>query len=124
MTEILIVDDEPTVRALLRDLLELEGHEVREAADGIAALDAMRSEPPDLVVLDIMMPGMSGIEVLHHVRADPNLFGVPVLVLTAKGDDETTWAGWTAGATSYLCKPFAPDNLLAWIDRLLSPVPS
>jgi DNA-binding response OmpR family regulator len=83
----------------------------------------MRRERPALVLLDIMMPGMSGIEVLRVMRADPTLFDLPVLVLTAAGDEETTWAGWTAGASSYLCKPFDPDHLLAWVDRLLSPVP-
>ena len=122
MSDILIVDDEPSVRQLLRDILELEGHTVVEAADGPSALAQLQVEKPQLMLLDVMMPGMSGIDVLRVVRSLPELFDLPVLVLTASGDDETTWAGWTAGASSYLCKPFDPPNLLAWIDRLLTPV--
>ena len=119
MSEILIVDDEPSVRALLRDVLELEGHRVTEAPDGMSALALLEVWRPALMLLDVMMPGMSGIEVLKVVRADPDAAHLPVLILTAAGDDETSWAGWTAGASSYLCKPFDPASLLAWIDRLL-----
>lgn len=121
MTTVLVVDDEPAVRSLLRDVLEIEGHVVREAEDGPSALEDLHAVRPDLVILDIMMPGMTGIEVLTAVRADPVVGDVPVLLLSAAGDDETTWAGWTAGASTYLNKPFDHLQLLSWVDRLLVP---
>lgn len=120
MSRILIVDDEFSVRALLRDVLELEDYEVSEAEDGPTALASMAEQRPDLVLLDIMMPGMSGIDVLAQVRADARLRDIPVVLLTAAGDDDTTWAGWTTGASLYLNKPFDHMNLLEWIERLLA----
>ena len=95
-------------------------YEVAEAEDGPTALAAMAQQRPDLVLLDIMMPGMSGIDVLAQVRADVGLSDVPVVLLTAAGDDDTTWAGWTTGASLYLNKPFDHLNLLEWIERLLA----
>lgn len=123
MTDVLVVDDEDAVRALLRDLLELEGYTVREAADGPAALDAVAERVPDVVVLDVMMPGLSGLDVLQAWRDQPQLAGLPVLMLTAAADDETTWAGWAAGASVYLPKPFDPDHLLQWVERLVADRP-
>jgi CheY-like chemotaxis protein len=120
MPRILIVDDELTVRMLLRDVLEIEGYEVVEAEDGPEALALMAQQRPDLVLLDIMMPGMSGIDVLAQVRSDVALHDLPVVLLTAAGDDDTTWAGWTTGASLYLNKPFDHVNLLEWVERLLS----
>ncbi|MCA0329940.1 MAG: response regulator [Actinobacteria bacterium] len=120
MPRILIVDDELTVRMLLRDVLEIEGYEVVEAEDGPEALALMGQQRPDLVLLDIMMPGMSGIDVLAQVRSDVALHDLPVVLLTAAGDDDTTWAGWTTGASLYLNKPFDHVNLLEWVARLLS----
>lgn len=120
MATVLIVDDEPNVRDLIRDTLELEDHEVIEAVDGPTALDALRDEPlPDCVVLDIMMPGISGLDVLTEVRAKPLTKDLPVILLTAMSDDATTWAGWSAGANVFLPKPFDPGALLDWIDRVL-----
>jgi DNA-binding response OmpR family regulator len=119
MRTILVVDDEMTVRALLHDVLELEGYRVREAENGPDALYDIHSNPPDLVILDVMMPDMSGIEVLKEIRQDPEFARLPVLMLTAAGDDDTTWAGWTSGANVYINKPFDHLNLLTWIERLL-----
>lgn len=119
MADILVVDDEPAVRWLLRDIAELEGHKVHEAADGIDALAAMHESQPDLIVLDVMMPGVSGIEVLLKIRDTPGFEETPVLMLTAAGDDATTWAGWSAGASYYMTKPFAPEHLVLWMDRLI-----
>lgn len=119
MSTILIVDDEKSVRSLLYDLLEIEGHHVLEAADGPEALYRLHCGGVDLVLLDVMMPGMSGIEVLTEIRRDEEFPRMPVLMLTAAGDDVTTWAGLTAGADVYLEKPFDQVNLLAWVDRLL-----
>lgn len=120
MATILIVDDEPTVRALIRDTLELEEHVVAEAVDGPSALAALADgELPDCVVLDIMMPGISGLDVLTQIRATEATKRLPVILLTALADDATTWAGWSAGANVFLPKPFDPGALLDWIDRVL-----
>ena len=120
MATILIVDDEPSVRALIRDTLELEDHDVIEAVDGPGALTALHEgDLPDCVVLDIMMPGMSGLDVLTELRGQPTTKELPVILLTAMSDDATTWAGWSAGANVFLPKPFDPGALLDWIDRVL-----
>lgn len=120
MATVLVVDDEPSVRELIKDTLELEDHEVQEAVDGPGALESLRAEDlPDCVVLDIMMPGMSGLDVLTELRAVPATKTLPVILLTAMTDDATTWAGWSAGANVFLPKPFDPGALLDWIDRVL-----
>lgn len=120
MSVILVVDDEPTVRALVRDVLELEGFEVLEAPDGPSALTAVQEHNPALMVLDIMMPGMSGLDVLRTLRRDLSGNDLPIILLTAASDDDTTWAGWTAGASVFLPKPFDPNHLLDWVERLIS----
>lgn len=119
MTEILVVDDEPSVRLLLRDVLEMEGYDVSEAPDGPSAMRALADHLPACVVLDVMMPGVSGIEVLAMIRADDDLVDLPVMMLTAASDDETTWSGWSNGANYYLPKPFDVPHLLKWIDLLV-----
>jgi len=115
---VLVVDDEPNVRSLVRDVLELNGYQVREASSGGEALTAVDSQPPDCVVMDVMMPGLSGIDVLAELRSRPVLDALPVLLLSAADDDHSTWAGWRAGANCYLTKPFDPDMLTAWLLRL------
>ncbi len=120
MATILIVDDEPSVRDVIRDTLELEDHVVIEAIDGPSALEALAGdELPDCVVLDIMMPGISGLDVLTELRARTATSELPVILLTAASDDATTWAGWSAGANVFLPKPFDPGALLDWIERVL-----
>jgi two-component system OmpR family response regulator/two-component system alkaline phosphatase synthesis response regulator PhoP len=120
MALILVVDDEDSVRLLLRDTLELDAYDVIEASDGPQALSEFEQHRPDGVILDIMMPGMSGIDVLREIRGTEAGAEVPVILLTAAGDDKTTWDGWSAGASVYLTKPFDPDNLLSWVERMLS----
>jgi DNA-binding response OmpR family regulator len=117
---ILVVDDEPTVRALVRDVLEIEGFEVVEAPDGPTALTAVAEHDPALMVLDIMMPGMSGLDVLRTLRREHSGSDLPIILLTAASDDDTTWAGWTAGASVFLPKPFDPNHLLDWVERLIA----
>lgn len=120
MATILVVDDEPHVRELIKDTLELEDHDVQEAVDGPSAQEILRGdELPDCVILDIMMPGISGLDVLTELRAEPATKTLPVILLTAMTDDATTWAGWSAGANVFLPKPFDPGALLDWIDRVL-----
>jgi DNA-binding response OmpR family regulator len=120
MALILVVDDEEPVRLLLRDTLELDAYDVIEAKDGPAALASFEEHRPDGIILDIMMPGMSGIDVLRELRSRETGAELPVILLTASGDDKTTWDGWSAGASCYLTKPFDPDNLLSWVERMLA----
>ena len=120
MARILVVDDHPSVRALLRDVLELAGHVVRAAEDGYAALRAVAAERPDVVVLDVVMPGMDGHEVLARLRATSGGLELPVVMLTASADDANAWRGWAGGVDVLLGKPFDPDDLLRCLDGLLA----
>ncbi len=122
MATILVVDDDPSVRALVRDVLECEGHTVRLVPDGYAALRAVAAERPDCVVLDVMMPGMDGHEVLARLRATPSGLELPVVMLTAAADDANAWQGWSAGVDYFLGKPFDPEVLLRYLDHLFAPV--
>lgn len=119
MADILVVDDEAAVRGLVAETLELAGHEVVAVASGAEALAAVTIHRPDCVVLDVMMPGMSGLEVLAELRAEPSTADLPVVMLSARADDASTWKGWSAGASLYLTKPFDPLELQAQVDRLL-----
>ena len=114
---VLAVDDDPKMLSLMRRGLSFAGYEVDLAADGEEALAIARDHPPDLVVLDVMLPGLDGIEVCRRLRAaDP---GLPILLLTAKGRVPDRIAGLDAGADDYLVKPFAFEELLARIRALL-----
>jgi EAL domain-containing protein (putative c-di-GMP-specific phosphodiesterase class I)/ActR/RegA family two-component response regulator len=118
---ILVVDDEEPVRRLLRDCLELDGYEVREAADAMQAIARIGEDIPDCVLLDVMMPGMSGLELLERLRQDPLTATLPVMMLTAATDDDTTWTGWAHGASCYVPKPFDIDHMLDWVSKLCAP---
>jgi two-component system response regulator MprA len=113
---ILVVDDDPEIVSLLRRGLVFEGFNVDTAADGAEALAKIREKPPDLVVLDIMMPEIDGIEVTKRLRQVSDL---PVLMLSAKGTIADKLAGFNIGADDYLVKPFAFDELLARVRALL-----
>ncbi|WP_028057861.1 response regulator transcription factor [Candidatus Solirubrobacter pratensis] len=121
MARVLLVEDdrdiaEPLVRALAR-----EGYDVSEAGDGMVALDAVLGAPPDLIILDIGLPGMSGLDVCRHVReARPQL---PILVLTARDGEQDTIAGLDAGADDYVTKPFRVSVLLARVRAMLRRTP-
>ena len=111
------MDDEPAVRAALERALGLDGYEVRVAEDGLEALRAVRREQPELVVLDVLMPGLDGIAVCRRLRRDGDR--TPVLVLTARDAVSDRVAGLDAGADDYLVKPFALEELLARVRALL-----
>ncbi len=113
---ILVVDDDARLAASLRRALAYEGHQVEVAADGPAALLAARDRPPDLVVLDGMLPGLDGVEVCRRLRAGSD---VPILMLTARDSISDRVSGLDAGADDYLVKPFAYDELLARVRALL-----
>jgi two-component system response regulator MprA len=119
---ILVVDDELAVRESLRRALALEGHEVELAADGREALATIARSAPDLVVLDVLMPELDGLEVSRRLRAAGDR--TPILMLTARAEVEDRVAGLDAGADDYLGKPFALDELLARVRALLRRSPS
>ncbi len=114
---VLVVDDEPTLTDLLSMALRYEGWDVRTAADGLSAVRAAREFRPDAVVLDIMLPDLSGLEVLHRLRADAT--DVPVLFLTAMDATEDRIAGLTAGGDDYVTKPFSLEELVARLRNLM-----
>src|SRR5881628_3254987 len=115
MGRVLVVDDEPDIRELVRLNLELEGHEVLLAPDGPAGLDILRREVPDLIILDVMMPAMDGWDVLRQIKgdADARVSEVPVIMLTAKTDDLDRVRGGIEGAIRYITKPFELADLRA-----------
>ena len=119
MPRILIVEDDEDVRALIGHKLRRAGHEVTEAADGEEGLAAARAGSPDLIVLDWMMPKLTGIEVCAQVRADPALTQPRILLLTAKSQDSDIALAMATGADAYLIKPFRANDLLERVTALL-----
>ena len=116
---VLVVDDDRVIQQLLEVNLELEGYEVvATAADGKEALVKIAELKPDLVILDIMMPKMDGLEVCRRLRADPELAGIPVILLSARAQDMDIREGLEIGASAYLTKPFDPVELLEVVGRL------
>ena len=116
---ILIVDDEPHIRRLLAHRLTADGFQVAEADNGEQGLEAIDEFPPDLVLLDLMMPGANGLEVLACIRSAPAHAGIPVIILTAKGQDTDRELAFAGGATDFVTKPFSPMKLLARIHEIL-----
>ncbi len=118
MTErVLVVDDDPTVSDVVRRYLELGGYSVTLCADGRAALQAYERERPDLVVLDLMLPGLSGLDVCRRLRtADP---GLPIVMLTALGEESDRVLGLELGADDYITKPFSPRELVLRVQSVL-----
>jgi two-component system alkaline phosphatase synthesis response regulator PhoP len=115
-TKILVVDDDENLRRLVAAYLESEGYDVGEAADGPSALTAVEKNEPQLVVLDLMLPGMSGLDVAHRIRAKHT---TPILMLTARGSEDDMLQGFEAGADDYLVKPFSPKLLVARVKAVL-----
>jgi CheY-like chemotaxis protein len=114
---ILICDDEPTLRELVRASLN-RGYRFAEASDGYTAVALARDLSPDAIVLDLMLPRLSGLEVLEELQQDEALRGIPVLVMTAWNDTED--AARAAGATSFITKPFQPDDLKLAVEEMLA----
>jgi DNA-binding response OmpR family regulator len=119
-TKILIADDEPNILISLEYLLKREGYAVHVARDGQEALDVMRRERPRLVLLDVMMPRKSGIEVCQEMRGDETIKDTLVLMLTAKGRDTDVAKGLGVGADAYMTKPFATKDLVAKVRDMLA----
>jgi CheY-like chemotaxis protein len=120
---VLVVDDEPDVLLLCRVNLEFEGYEVAEATDGEQAMERLREQPFDVVLLDVMMPKMDGWQVLEAVKADEDLKDLPVVMLTAKVQDQDQIRGWSQGAADYITKPFSPLALSQVLQDVLATDP-
>ena len=119
MTKVLIADDEPNIVVSLEFMMKREGYEVVVARDGTAALAAIRGERPDLVLLDAMMPGMTGVDVCAAVRADAELRGTTILMLTATGRETDVARGVGVGADAYVTKPFSTRDLVRQVREML-----
>jgi DNA-binding response OmpR family regulator len=120
MATILVVDDEPSLRRLLRTALEQAGHEVLEAADGPQALLLARSGQPALILLDVALPGLSGLEVCRRLRAEPSTSRTPVLLISGVLAPNEAAKLTEAGASGWLTKPFTPAPLLERVGALLA----
>ena len=118
-SKILVVDDEPAIREMLRMALELEGNLCIEAGSAGEAMPLIVDERPDLVLLDWMMPEVSGLELLRRLKRDDLLSDIPVILLTAKTEEQNTVSGLDAGADDYICKPFRPKELISRINAVL-----
>jgi CheY-like chemotaxis protein len=119
MPRVLVVDDDPQVLRLLRVNFELEGYDVVSASDGNEALETIAAQAPDLVVCDVMMPGMDGFEVVRRLRSDASTSRLPIVMLSAKAMGSDARKGLDAGADEYVTKPFDPAELIDVVDRLL-----
>jgi CheY-like chemotaxis protein len=121
MGRVLVVDDEPDVLLLCRLNLQQRGHELLEAADGSTALEIARDRHPDVIVLDLMLPGISGYDVLEALQRDAETTDIPVLVLTAKSLRADRERSHGLGASAFLTKPFLPNELCEMVDALVAP---
>jgi CheY-like chemotaxis protein len=120
MARIVVADDDADVRMLVALKLESSGHQVLTVENGALAVESCRLERPDLVVLDLMMPGMSGIEACRAIRSDPCVAHTPVILLTARAQSADVEQGLAAGADAYVTKPFSPRELAFRVDTLLA----
>ena len=119
---ILIADDEPDIITLLVSILKSEDYDVITASDGAEALMAIKTSHPDVVILDIMMPKLDGMQVLQKVREDAEISSIPVIMLTAKASDKDILSGYKYGANYYIPKPFEISDILEGVRMVLKPV--
>ena len=121
MPIILLADDEANLRTLVRTTLEGSDFTILEASDGVAALEVSRTQRPDLLLLDWMMPGLTGVEVARALREDPATAELPIILLTARGQRQDLELGQALGVHAYLVKPFSPLELLRAVETALHP---
>jgi len=119
MTKVLVIDDEAPIRLLCRVNLEAEGMKVLEAADGPSGLDRARAERPDVILLDVMMPGLDGWRVAEHLLEDPRTNAIPIVFLTARAEFRDRAKGLDIGGVDYITKPFNPLELAPLVRNLL-----
>jgi CheY-like chemotaxis protein len=120
MTKILIAEDERDIRDLVAFTLRFAGYEVAAVADGEEAVKAVYQEMPDLVLMDVRMPRMTGYEACELIKKDPKVSHIPVVFLSAKGQEAEIETGMNVGASEYLLKPFAPDELTRRVKEILA----
>ena len=120
MKRILAVDDEPHILKLIAFSLRSHGFDVLEASDGLSAVELAKTEHPDLILLDVMMPLLDGYEACRRIKADPASSDVPVFMLTAKTQLAEQTTGQEAGAVDYICKPFTPKDLVARVESFFA----
>lgn len=119
VTSVLVADDDRDIRELVSFKLQAAGYDVVTASDGTDALAQVIAQRPDVAVLDVMMPGLSGTDVLRAVRAHPEVGGTRVILLTAKAQEQDVAAGFALGADDYVVKPFSPRELLSRVQAVL-----
>ena len=119
MARIVIADDDSDIRELVVFKLRQGGHDVVPFEEGRSAVDSCREARPDLVILDVMMPGISGLEAARELRGDSETCDVPIMMLTARAHESDVDEGFAAGANDYIVKPFSPRELAARVDALL-----
>lgn len=119
MKAVLLVEDSPVQQEMISGLLKDNGWQVIVAGDGLEAFEQIQKSSPDLIVLDIVMPGMNGYEICRRIKADPNLKNVPVVMCSSKGEEFDRYWGMKQGADAYIAKPFQPVELVGTIRNLL-----
>jgi len=119
MAKILLVDDEPEIRYIARRMLEKVGHEVSEACDGEECLQKLKAEKPDLILLDVMMPGLKGWEVCRRIKAEDRTRSIPVVMFTVRTSEEDLEESRKCGAEGHINKPFEREELLRVVNRVL-----
>jgi two-component system chemotaxis response regulator CheY len=119
MATVLTVDDSPSIRQMVKVTLEPAGHNVIEAGDGAQGLAKAQSSHPDLVITDLNMPNMNGLELIRALRKLPQLTGLPIVFLTTESSDAVKQEAKSAGATGWITKPFKPEQLLAVVGKLV-----
>ncbi len=124
MTTVLVVDDDPDVRELIAFKLRALGFTIDIAPDGEAGLAAALAAPPGLILLDVMMPKMSGLDVTRELRANSDTAGTPIILLTAKAQEADVARGFSLGATDYVIKPFSPRDLVNRVQAVLERAPT
>ncbi|MBI3620762.1 MAG: response regulator transcription factor [Nitrospirae bacterium] len=118
-TKVIIIEDDPDIAGLVEHYLAAEGFKVGHSRDGVEGLKRVKAAPPDLVILDLMLPGLDGLDVCKALRANPATSALPILMLTAKGEESDKVIGLELGADDYLTKPFSPKELVARVKSLL-----
>jgi two-component system chemotaxis response regulator CheY len=117
--KMLTVDDSPSVRKLVKFTLKAKGFEVNSAGDGVEALELVKQQDFDAIILDINMPRMNGLEFLKHLKASEQFASIPVIMLTTEGQDDDKDKAVALGATAYMVKPFKPTQLLTLIEKII-----
>lgn len=118
--KVLVIEDDPVLGPMLETILGLEGFDVTVVSDGTRAVEMLGSGGYQAAVLDVMLPGKDGVSIMREIRKVKETADLPVVMLTAKTDPETTWAGWQAGCDLYMSKPFDPEQLAKELRRLIS----